>query len=187
MLMTPTLNWYVVRVRPQGEFTAEVQLSKDGFHVYVPTATSRRRVMRHARKTFGWQKMPLLPGLIFVAFAGPPDGTTLDDLRSWSSVGEVMGNPADSDEGRGFAKPIPGAVIDRIRRVENEARIVKKGASWQPSQGERVRVVNEDHHLYGIELLVDEIRAGIAKRFKGTPIGGKMPAWVRIIDVESAS
>jgi hypothetical protein len=167
------ISWVAVRVKPQQEFNAQEQLTQDGFHVYVPFTTERRRLLRHARKIYGWHKMPVLPGLIFVAFPGPADGTTLDDIRSWPNVSKVMGNPTDSGEPGGYAKPVSGAVIDRIRALEVKARSIKENPDWKPSEGQRVKVTSEDHPLYGMTLIVARVIGRKAKKF-WADMGGRL-------------
>ena len=61
-LNTPMTRWYVVHARPHQEHRAEVNLTRQGYRVWLPVMErSRRRAKR-----FETGHLPLFPGYLFV-------------------------------------------------------------------------------------------------------------------------
>jgi transcriptional antiterminator RfaH len=125
--VSDTKHWFVVRTHPNGEFKALAHILRQGFDGYLPRYIKRRR---HARKTENVQK-PLFPGYLFVGM--DPARARGRALNSTVGVSELIcysGQPA----------PVPGDIIDDIRRHEDESGHVILGEYAGLQKGDRVRI-----------------------------------------------
>lgn len=73
------MSWYVVATKPNGERSAEANLSNQGYEIFLPVIEKTRR---HARRT-DIVRRPLFPGYLFVQF----DPST----TAWRAINGTIG------------------------------------------------------------------------------------------------
>lgn len=120
-------KWYVVQTQMHSERKAEEHLSRQGFEVYLPKYSKKRR---HARKT-EMVIRPLFPRYLFVA---------LDLARDrWRVVQSTVGVSSLVFFGDKPA-PIAHNIISEIREQEDEKGLVRLQCPAFES-GQRVRIL----------------------------------------------
>ena len=134
-------NWYVVATKTREEETARVNLERQGYSVFLPKLSLKKRRKGH------WQVVTesLFPGYLFVALALGED----DPAPIRSTVGCI-----------GLLRfahvytPDPRELIDRLQTIESQTNDVE--APFKP--GDKVRFVSGP--FAGIEALFDMARGG---------------------------
>ena len=104
-------QWYVVNTQPAAEHKALAHLHRQGFDVYLPRYLKRRS---HARR-IDWVAAPLFPRYLFVDM-------DLDSCR-WRAIGSTVGVVQLVGFGR-RPTPLPAAVIDELKRREDEKGLI---------------------------------------------------------------
>ena len=134
-------NWYVVATKTREEETARVNLERQGYSVFLPKLSLKKRRKGH------WQVVTesLFPGYLFVALALGED----DPAPIRSTVGCI-----------GLLRfahvytPDPRELIERLQTIESQTNDVE--APFKP--GDKVRFVSGP--FAGIEALFDMARGG---------------------------
>ena len=134
-------NWYVVATKTREEETARVNLERQGYSVFLPKLSLKKRRKGH------WQVVTesLFPGYLFVALELGED----DPAPIRSTVGCI-----------GLVRfahvytPVPGKLIQSLQAIESEANDVD--APFKP--GDKVRFVSGP--FAGIEAVFDMARGG---------------------------
>jgi transcriptional antiterminator RfaH len=104
-------RWYVVNTLPHREFRAELQLTNQGFRVFVP---QRLKTVRHARKLTN-VRAPFFPRYIFIE---------LDlSYHQWRSVNGTFG-VASLVMRRDLPHPVPGGVVEAMLASVDEDGLV---------------------------------------------------------------
>lgn len=123
------ITWYAAYTRPNGEAKALDHLARQGYSVYLPRY---RRWVRHARQR-RLVSRPLFPRYVFVG---------LDRLaQPWrpirSTVG-VLGLVSSGDE----PVAVPSAIVDALRRREEEGGFDVLSPARSVRPGDAVRVID---------------------------------------------
>ncbi len=118
-------NWYVVYTQARQEKVAENHLARQGFDVFCPHYRKRRS---HARR-IDMVPAPLFPRYMFVAFDS--SGADWRAIRSTRGVISLVCNGLD-------LVPVPEAVIDDIRRREDDEGFVVLAHHIKLKRGDRV-------------------------------------------------
>lgn len=122
----PTIVWLAVRTKPRAEQQAQEHLQEQGFTVFNPTITERKR--RHNR----WQQVTgaLFPGYLFIEVALGQQDTAV--VRSTPGVLNLV------RFGQQLV-PVPTAVIELLQQVE-QAGGPASVAKHQP--GDKVEIID---------------------------------------------
>ncbi|MDA0262448.1 MAG: transcriptional activator RfaH [Proteobacteria bacterium] len=124
------LQWYCVYTQPQLELWARSNLWERGLDVYLPRLLKRRK---HARRT-DYVPRALFPRYLFVQAELEVCGTRA--IRSARGVVDIL------SIGSGSAPtPVDGAIIEAIRRRENDKGYVELDEIGALKKGDRVRIV----------------------------------------------
>ena len=118
-------SWYLAQLKPNGAARATRNLTRQGFETFYPLEDVTRRVSGK----FIQKPRPLFPGYLFVAL----------DIQSgpWRSVNSTQGVSRLVSFGR-EPSPVPGGLIDSLRRRCDENGLLKQLDEFQP--GETVSV-----------------------------------------------
>lgn len=119
-------HWFAVYTQPRGEVKAAENLSRQGFEVFYPRYLKRRS---HARK-IEIVPAPLFLRYIFVSF-DPKDG-------GWGVIRSTRG-AIDLVRHGNDPTPVPPAIIDEIRRRQDEDGYVTL-ARHKLSRGDKIRI-----------------------------------------------
>lgn len=127
MTTATELRWFAVQTQSNRETKAAHHLKRQGFEVYFPRYLKRRS---HARK-IEIVPAPLFPGYMFVAI-------DLETQR-WRAIRSTVGVlrlVTNGDE----PSPLPDALIDAMRRREDEEGFVKVEQGPSFNRGDKVLV-----------------------------------------------
>lgn len=94
--------WYCLRTKPQREEFARTHLERQGIEAFLPKINQRRRIGAKVC----WKVVPLFSRYLFFRFP------TKASFRSIEATRGVTGIVSFG----GVAAPVPGAIIDEIRR-----------------------------------------------------------------------
>ena len=134
-------NWYVVATKTREEEKAGVNLERQGYSVFLPTVSLKKRRKGH------WQVVTesLFPGYLFVALELGEDDPA--PIRSTvGCIGLVRFAHAYT--------PVPGELIESLQAIESEANDVEVPFKL----GDKVRFVSGP--FAGIEAVFDMARGG---------------------------
>ena len=134
-------NWYVVATKTREEETARVNLERQGYSVFLPKLSLKKRRKGH------WQVVTesLFPGYLFVALELGEDDPA--PIRSTvGCIGLVRFAHAYT--------PVPGELIESLEAIESETNDVE--APFK--SGDKVRFVSGP--FAGIEAVFDMARGG---------------------------
>ena len=108
-----TTRWFVARTKPNGEARALANLSRQGFHAFLPQ--EQRQEKRGRRQVMVLK--PLFPGYIFLA---------LDlDRPGWTAVNNTFGVLRLVALHDGRPSPLPrGAVEELLERTDDKGRLL---------------------------------------------------------------
>ena len=120
-------RWFVARVLPHREVSAQLNLSRQGFRSYAPRV---RRTIRHARKQRN-VLAPLFPGYIFVSLNLSTD--------RWRSVNNTIG-VASLIMGAEQPMPVPGGIVEAMVATTDQAGLIRLDGDLQV--GQRVRILS---------------------------------------------
>jgi transcriptional antiterminator RfaH len=126
--MTDGARWYVVQTQPHAEAKASQHLSRQGFDIYLPRYLKRRR---HARR-IETVVAPLFPRYMFVAVD--------TSVQRWRAIQSTIGVSHLVCSGDSPAA-VADAIIDGLRRREDERGFVKLERRAQFAPGAKIRVV----------------------------------------------
>jgi transcriptional antiterminator RfaH len=122
-------RWYVVQTHPRAETKAANHLARQGFTVYLPRYSKRRR---HARKV-ETVAAPLFPRYLFVAV----DMVT----QRWRAIRSTVGVAHLVCRGDEPAS-VCSDVVGDLRRRENEKGLVRLRAAPAFAAGDRIRIAD---------------------------------------------
>ena len=122
-----SIRWYVVQTHSRAEAKAAGHLSRQGFTVYLPRYSKRRR---HARKV-ETVAAPLFPRYLFVAV----DVVT----QRWRAIRSTVGVAQLVCRGDEPAT-VCGEVVEELRSRENESGLVQLRVGPAFAAGDKIRI-----------------------------------------------
>jgi transcriptional antiterminator RfaH len=127
MTQPAVTSWYVVQTQPNAERKAVFNLTRQGYHVYLPQYLRRRR---HARRV-DIIKSPLFPRYLFVAV----------DMAAqrWRAIQSTMGVSRLVCHGDSPAA-VPARVVDELRAREDGEGLIRLAKRPMFAPGDKVRV-----------------------------------------------
>jgi len=156
--------WYVVQTRPRDETRAQRHLAQQGFEVYLPCFTKRRR---HARRT-QMVAAPLFPGYLFARF---------DTARDrWRSINGTVGVNRLICHGDRPA-PVPDDIVDGLRAREDGRGMLPLASLLVLERGARVRIADGalSDRIGIYERMTDSERIVILLDFLGRAVRVELP------------
>ncbi|WP_292073797.1 transcription termination/antitermination NusG family protein [Mesorhizobium sp.] len=121
-------RWYVAQTLVGREDIAELNLSRQAFHVWMPRQT---RVVRHARRRLE-KRVSFFPGYIFVL---------LDvDRQRWRSVNGTFGVCSLVMQGGERPLPCPKGLVEGLQALTNDEGIFDGAEGLR--HGDAVRVIS---------------------------------------------
>jgi transcriptional antiterminator RfaH len=157
-------RWYAAYTHPRKEDLATENLARQGFDVFFPRYLKRRS---HARKVES-VPAPLFPRYVFVAFDAI-DGMWRA-IRSTRGVIDLVRNGLDP-------VPVPDAIIQEIKRRQDDKGLVLLGRNLQLSDGDTFRIENGplSSHLAIFKAMRDESRVIALLRILGREVTVQVP------------
>jgi transcriptional antiterminator RfaH len=122
------MSWFAVYCRSQAETKAAFHLMRQGFDVYLPRYLKSRR---HARR-IDWIAMPLFPRYLFVGLN--------TEKKGWRSIQSTVGVShlvCFGDQ----PLPVPNAIIESIRALEDEKGLISFGRDQTFQQGDEIKIL----------------------------------------------
>lgn len=157
-------RWYVINTQPNQEVRAELNLRRQGYHVWFPFIMKNRR---HARKVER-VKAPFFPGYLFVSL----------DLESelWSPIQGTYGvRNLVCNQGRPASIPTP-FVENLLASTGDEGALCAPEPEWVPGQKLKVsegpfaenvatlvKLASKERVLVMINLLGREVSAFVSR------------------------
>jgi transcriptional antiterminator RfaH len=120
-------RWYAVYTQPRHEALAGENLVRQGFNIVYPRYMKRRA---HARRV-EMVPAPLFPRYLFVNFDAGAGGWRA--IRSSRGVIDLVSSGNDPT-------PVPDAIIDEIRRRQDEEGFVVLARQLNLKRGARIRI-----------------------------------------------
>lgn len=132
-------GWYLVYTKPQQEKVAELNLQRQGFHIYLPYLQHHK----HRRNTYQIVTEPLFPRYIFINLSyGIDDWSKIRSTRGCISLVHFGSLPAR----------VPNALVEQLEKDEVSRRIQQQTTTPDFKFGDRVEVL--DGVLAGYEGIV---------------------------------
>jgi transcriptional antiterminator RfaH len=125
---TPSRRWYVAQTHVHAESKASFHLGRQGFQVYLPRYTKRRR---HARRV-DTVAAPLFPRYLFVSV----DMAT----QRWHSIRSTIGITRLVANGEAPAA-VPQEIIDGLKRREDANGFVQLERRPRFALGDKIQVL----------------------------------------------
>jgi transcriptional antiterminator RfaH len=125
---TPSRRWYVAQTHVHAETKATFHLGRQGFEVYLPRYTKRRR---HARRV-DTVAAPLFPRYLFVSV----DMAT----QRWHSIRSTIGITKLVTNGD-VPAIVPPAIIEGLKRREDANGFVQLEHRPRFASGDKIRVL----------------------------------------------
>ena len=164
-------HWYAVQSKPRQELIAEQNLQRQGFTTYLP------RIRLRKRKRDSWVDAvePLFPRYLFIHV--DPDQNSLAPVRSTLGVAGLVRFGQ-------LLRPVPGAVIDYLKQLEDPETQQRQAEVWPHQPGDTLEVLEgpfanltgiyqmplgEDRALLLIELLGRSNSVAVAKEALAAP------------------
>ena len=123
-MKTDIHHWCVVRTLARDEARAELNLARQGYHIFCPRI---RKQVRHARKV-SWKAAPLFPGYLFVS---------IDPARTaWRSIQSTYGVAGLVRFGERPAV-MPTGLVERLSALSGPDGVLVHGGG--PEEAERLR------------------------------------------------
>jgi transcriptional antiterminator RfaH len=120
-------QWFAVYTQPRGEAIACENLLRQQFDVFFPRYLKRRS---HARKIES-VPAPLFPRYIFISFNADVAGWRV--VRSTRGVVDLVRNGLDP-------APVPAAIIEEIRKRQDEDGFVVLARHIKLGRGDKIRI-----------------------------------------------
>jgi transcriptional antiterminator RfaH len=127
MTQNSATSWYVVQTQPNAERKAVFNLTRQGYHVYLPQYLRRRR---HARRV-EMIKSPLFPRYLFVAVDAA--------AQRWRAIQSTIGVSRLVCNGDMPAE-VSCAVVDLLRQREDGQGLIRLETRPAFAPGDKVRV-----------------------------------------------
>lgn len=123
-----SMQWFAVQAKPRQESTAKEQLQRQGYHVYLPMMTVRKR----RRTAWTTSTEPLFPRYLFVN--ANISEQSLAPIRSTVGVSGLVrfGNAL---------RPVPDAVVHYLQQAEAAQGAAPGEESWPFRAGDKVAVL----------------------------------------------
>jgi len=167
--MTTEQRWYVVQTHARAEAKAASHLMRQGFRIYLPRYSKRRRHARRIETVLA----PLFPSYLFV---------TLDrSLQRWRSIHSTVGVVRLVCNGEEPA-PLPDSVISGLKAREDENGIVRLQRNPMFAPGDTLKILDGifSSHLGLFESMTDSERVAVLLDLLGRKVRV-------IIDAESVA
>ncbi len=165
------MHWYAVATKPNGECTAEVNLTRQGFEVFLPQIIKTRR---HARKVEQVRR-PLFAGYLFVQF--DPSAMPWRAINGTIGVRHLLTN-------KGRPQHIQPKIIAGIRaHINNDGVIVLDEERLRA--GEKVEVINGAMQGYMATILSADDQGRV--RILMSIMGGDVISLIATDQLEKAS
>lgn len=121
-------RWYVIQAKPRHEVTAEENLQRQGFEVYLP------RLITPRRRRGKWQDAvePLFPRYLFIHLEMGVDNTST--IRSTKGVARIVRFGE-------YPIPLPEGFVEFLRAHEDPERGAQVPDRPQFQAGDRVRIL----------------------------------------------
>ena len=121
-------QWFAVQSKPRQEASAKLQLERQGYHVYLPMITVRKRT----RAAWTSSVEPLFPRYLFVN--ANITEQSLAPIRSTMGVSGLVrfGN---------VLRPVPDAVVHYLQQAEASQSSLTGEESWPFQVGDKVAVL----------------------------------------------
>ncbi len=163
-----SLNWYVVRTKPQCEYLAARGLRRDGFQIFLPLVGS-------PTPRAGRRDSPLFPGYLFLRYDV--------DNQDWPSLRQMPGILGWVRLG-GVVPAIPDEVVDLLGE---RVRLINQGGGlWTRfEKGQRVQVVSG--RMEGLAEVIEEPRSPedrvrVLLDFMGRQVPAQVP-WLNLMPI----
>ncbi len=164
-----SLNWYVVRTKPQSEYLAEHALSGQGFEVFLPLVGS-------PTPRAGREDTPLFPGYLFLHYDV--------DRQDWPSLSQLPGI-LGWVRFNGAVPAVPDEVVELV--AERVQAINSTGGLWTRfRRGQRVHVLSGK--MESLAEIVEEPRSPedrvqVLLEFMGRQVPAQVP-WLNLRPIE---
>ena len=164
-----SLNWYVVRTKPQSEYLAEHALSGQGFEVFLPLVGS-------PTPRAGREDTPLFPGYLFLHYDV--------DRQDWPSLSQLPGI-LGWVRFNGVVPAVPDEVVELV--AERVQAINSTGGLWTRfRRGQRVHVLSGK--MESLAEIVEEPRSPedrvqVLLEFMGRQVPAQVP-WLNLRPIE---
>jgi transcription antitermination factor NusG len=157
-------RWFVARVHPHRESTAQLNLHRLGFRTFAPRV---RRTVRHARKIRNVLS-PLFPGYIFLI---------LDLSRDrWRCVNSTFG-VASLIMGVEQPIPVPQGIVEMLVAAAESSGTVRLDSDLEI--GQKVRILSGPfaETLCRLVHLDDRGRVRVLLEFMGAEVSARLDRW----------
>jgi transcription antitermination factor NusG len=154
-------RWYVARVHPHRESTAQLNLDRLGFRSFAPRT---RRTVRHARKLRN-VLAPLFPGYVFLI---------LDLSRDrWRSVNSTFG-VASLIMGAEQPIPVPCGIVEALVSATEASGLVRLDSDLEIGQTVRILSGPFAEALCRLVHLDDRGRVRVLLEFMGAEVTAQL-------------
>ena len=136
-------NWFAIYTQPRNEGLASENLIRQGFEVVLPMYLKRRS---HARRIDN-VPAPLFPRYLFASF--DPQKSGWRAIRSTRGVIDLVRSGLDP-------VPVSEAIIDEIRRRQDEQGYVVLAKHYNLKRGTRIRI--DEGPFAGLEAIFESQR-----------------------------
>lgn len=158
-------HWHLVRVAANRVFDTASLLRKMRLTVYAPLQTYNRRVGRNRAKVVEVEaEHPAFFNYMFVGFRRREDWWVMFETELVRAIVVIGGKPAAFTQGE------IASIARRQLSGEFDFRGRAMAAAFEGQPGDRVKVVNDRHCLYGREYVVQTVtdgRVGVLIDFLG--------------------
>ena len=121
-------NWYLLVTKPQSEFKAQENLSRQGYETYLPLVqTSRRRKGKNIKRTEA-----LFPRYLFISLDKETD--------NWSPIRSTIGVAGMVRFG-GMPAQVPNILIDNLKNNEDDFGL-QLTQKKELKQGDKVEIID---------------------------------------------
>ena len=123
-----TRSWYLVVTKPQSEFKAQENLSRQNYEVYLPLVhTSRRRSGKNIERTEAF-----FPRYLFISLDKETD--------NWSPIRSTIGVAGMVRFG-GMPAVVPDVLINNLKENQNELGL-QSFETKELKQGDKVEIID---------------------------------------------
>jgi transcriptional antiterminator RfaH len=159
--LEPGERWFVARVHPHRENTAQLNLNRLGFRSFAPRM---RRTVRHARKLRS-VLAPLFPGYVFLI---------LDLSRDrWRCVNSTFGVAA-LIMGVELPIPVPQGIVEMLVAATERSGTVQLGSDLEIGQKLRILSGPFAETLCRVVHLDDRGRVRVLLEFMGAEVSARL-------------
>ena len=159
--LEPGERWFVARVHPNRESTAQINLDRLGFRSFAPRT---RRTVRHARKLRN-VLAPLFPGYVFVIIDLSKD--------RWRSVNSTFG-VASMIMGAEQPVPVPCGIVEALVSTSEASGLLRLDSDLEV--GQKIRILSGPfaEALCDLVHLDDKGRVRVLLEFMGAEVTAQL-------------